>query len=165
MYHFEIMPPNAKAWVFGSNRLLTNEELAAIDAKGQGFVSNWVSHQQPLKATFDILHGTFLVIMVDESANPVGGCGTDESMRFIKNLEKEYDIKLFDRLQVELMKDNEIIITGKAGATELFNKGGITTETIFFNKNLSVKSEFDKAFKIPFSESWVYKGLLQSTNA
>jgi hypothetical protein len=156
MYHFETMPDNAKVWVYAANRLLTVEEHAQISAKGNLFVNKWTSHQQKLTASFDILHDTFIVIMVNEDVNPVGGCGTDDSVHFIKSLEQEFGIGLFDRLQVELMKDGQVIITSRSAALSLYEEGAITEETVFFNKNLTRKKEFDECFRIPFSQSWSF---------
>jgi len=156
------MPSDAKAWVYASNRKFTAAEQSQIIAGASAFTSNWISHGKSLKATFDILHDTFLILMVDENVNPVGGCGTDDSIHFMQEIERTFDVKLFNRMQVELMYENEIIITSKADATKLYNEGKISDDTIFFNKVVSNKKDFDNSFKIPYSKSWAFQGVKQN---
>jgi len=162
MYQFESMPVNAKVWVYAANRIFTADEQKAIENSGRTFASKWLSHDIKLKASFDILHGVFLVLMVDENVNPAGGCATDTSYHFIREIEKEFSVQLFNRMQVELMKDENIIITSKQGATTLFNEGKIGEETFFFNKSIISKKEFDEKFMIPFSGSWVFYSIRQT---
>ena len=162
MHQFETMPPDAKAWVYASNRKLTTAEQAEIIAGAKAFTGNWTSHGQSLKAAFGILHDTFLILMVDENFNPVGGCGTDDSIHFMQEVEKVFNVKLFNRLQVELLHENEIIITSKSDAAKLYSENTISNTTIFFNKTISSKKDFINDFQIPFNKSWAFKGVGQS---
>ena len=162
MHQFDIMPPNAKTWVYASNRKLTFDEQNKIIAAANIFTSNWKSHGQTLKATFDILHDMFLVLMVDENINPVGGCATDDSIHFIQEMEVGFDVKLFNRLQVELFHDNEIIITSKNDAARLYLENKILGNSVFFNKVVTNKQDFDNNFKTPFNKSWVYQAIKQT---
>jgi hypothetical protein len=157
MYHFETMPADAKAWVYAANRKLTPEEIALVNNKAQVFVTSWTAHQQQLKASFDLLHEVFFVIMVDENMNEVSGCGIDKSIHFMKEMEKELNINLFNRLQVELLLNDQVAILSKTEAQNLFNNQSVQEETPFFNKNISTKTEFDHTFMIPFNKSWVYQ--------
>lgn len=162
MHQFDTMPSNTKAWVYASNRKFTAKEQTEIIAGANAFTSNWVSHGKNLKASFGILHDIFLILMVDENVNPVGGCGTDDSIHFIQEIEKVFDVKLFNRLQVELLNNSGIIITSKVQASTLYNEGVISDDTIFFNKNISSKKDFDSNFKIPYSKSWAFQGVKQT---
>jgi hypothetical protein len=159
MHHFETMPTDAKAWIYAANRKLTPDEKNKINAKIKQFVSNWTAHEQQLKASIDVLHDLFFVIMVDENYNAVSGCGIDKSIHFMQEVEMEFNIKLFNRMQIELMSENEIIITSKSDAAKLYNEGKINDETIFLNKNITTKKEFDTNFIIPFNQSWAYQGI------
>ncbi len=162
MHQFDNMPGDAKTWVYASNRRLTTEEQKEIIAGANAFTSNWKSHGQSLKASFDILNDIFLVLMVDENFNPVGGCGTDDSVHFMQEVEKSFNIKLFNRLQVELLQDSEIIITSKADAAKLYSEGKISDKTIFFNKTVTSKKDFDNNFKISYDKSWAFQGIKQA---
>lgn len=159
MHHFETMPPDAKAWIYAANRKLTLDEKNKINTKATQFVSNWTAHEQQLKASVDILNDLFFVVMVDENYNAVSGCGIDKSIHFMQELEKEFNIELFNRMQIELLKDEEIIITSKPNLTVLYSEGVIDDETIFINKNITTKKEFDTNFMIPLNQSWVYQSI------
>jgi len=162
MHQFDTMPANAKAWVYASNRKFTTEEQKEIMAGATAFTSNWTSHGKSLKASFDILKDVFLVLMVDENVNPVGGCGTDDSIHFIQEIEKVFAVKLFNRLQIELLVNDQIVITSKTEAAKFYSENKISDNTIFFNKIVSNKSDFDTSFQISYSKSWAYQGLKQT---
>lgn len=159
MHHFENMPDNAKAWVYAANRNLTPEEQEIIHARANTFVTNWTAHQQQLKASFDLLHNLFLVVMADENFNKVSGCGIDKSIHFMKELENELNINLFNRLQVELMRGNDVIVTTKSDVSRLYQQKEINAETPFFNKNITTKKEFDNNFVIPLHQSWIFQSI------
>jgi len=156
------MSADSKTWIYASNRKFTLEEQNEIMSGAKAFTSNWKSHGQSLKASFDILYDTFIVLMVDESVNPVGGCGTDDSIHFIQGIESAFDVKLFNRLQVELLVNNEIIITSKSEAAKIYNESKISGNTIFFNKVITSKRDFESNFKIPYSKSWAFQGIKQA---
>lgn len=163
MHHFEQMPGNAKAWVYAANRILTPGEQAAIRMRGEAFVAGWTAHQMQLKASFDILHDLFIIMMVDIDVNEVSGCGIDKSVHFVQEIAREFNIELFNRLQVELLQNDAIIITSKAAAIKLFQELPHDTELHFFNKSVTTKEEFDSSFMIPFTGSWVYQSLAKTT--
>jgi hypothetical protein len=161
MHQFDTMPADAKAWVYASNRHFTADEQKEIIAGALAFTNNWKSHGQSLKAEFNILHDLFLVLMVDESVNPVGGCGTDDSIHFMQEIEKVFNVKLFNRMQIELLHNDEIIITSKSGAAQLYNENKISEATPFFNKVITRKKDLENNFKIPFGKSWAFAGVKQ----
>jgi hypothetical protein len=98
----------------------------------------------------------FLVLMVDEHHNEVSGCGIDKSVSFMKQLEKQFDLNLFNRLQVELLTPGGLKLTTKQGAQSMLDAGLISTDTTTFDKSVTRKEAFDNAFMLPFSRSWAY---------
>ena len=162
MEPFETMPSDAKVWIYAANRKLSAVEQTEILARANSFVDNWKSHGQGLKAAFNILHDMFFILMVDEHFNPVGGCGTDESIHFMQGLENDYHISLFNRFQVEMMNEKTATITSKADAAKLYSESQINDSTIFFDKTLSNKKDFDNGFMIPYSKSWAFQGVKRS---
>ena len=46
--------------------------------------------------------------MVDESNSKIGGCSTDSSVRFVKNIEQDYGVQLFDRQMLAFIINERI---------------------------------------------------------
>jgi hypothetical protein len=154
------MPSEAKVWIYGANRVLTNAEVAEITDIGNSFTQTWTAHQQQLKATFAILHNVFMVVMVDERHNAVSGCGIDKSVHLMQDIDKQYQLDLFNRLRIELWQANQVVLTNKQKLSVMLQEGTVNEQTFVFNKSISTKAQFDTSFQIPLSESWVFPSLM-----
>ncbi|MBA3706175.1 MAG: ABC transporter ATPase [Bacteroidetes bacterium] len=148
------MPQTARVWVYQSNRLLTDAEISAIKKAGIGFIADWAAHGASLKASFDALYNRFIVIAVDEQQALASGCSIDKSVKFIKDLEQQFDLNLFDRLQVAYRKGNEIVVCHLSEFEKLAQQGIVNESTIVFNNMVTTKATFDKDWEIPLSGSW-----------
>lgn len=153
------MPPSAKVWIYACNRMLTPTEIAAITQAGKEFTASWTAHQQLLSASFDILHNLFLVIGVNEEVAEVSGCGIDKSVHFITQIDKQYNLGLFNRMQLELKLNDTVVPMSKQELSARWQQGSVNRQTIVFNKTLQTKQEFDSQFEQKLHQSWVYKSL------
>ncbi|MES2558527.1 MAG: hypothetical protein V4590_02220 [Bacteroidota bacterium] len=156
---FEQMPANAKLWIYAANRKLTVSEQETIRAKGALFVTGWTAHQQQLKAAFAILHDVFLIIAVDENYSEVSGCGIDKSVHFMQEIDREYNINVFNRLQIELFLNEDLLLTNKQKLAVMLQEGTVNEQTPVFNKTVTDKDSFDKYFQKTLGQSWVYPSL------
>ena len=152
---FDEMPTTSRVWVYAANRKLTEVEQLEITQKGQSFVSSWTAHQQQLRASFTILHNVFIVISVDEQVNDVSGCGIDKSIHFMQELEAAYELNLFNRLQVELWVNNDVLLTNKQKTAVMLQEGTVNDQTKLFNKTVTTKAAFLSEFLISLGGSWV----------
>jgi hypothetical protein len=148
------MPVDAKVWVYQSNTRLSEEEIRAITAKGQAFIENWAAHGAALKASFDILYNRFIIIAVDEKQAQASGCSIDKSVGFMKMLEQEFNLQLFDRMQVAYRTEQEIEVCSLAEFEKLAKLGKVTPSTVVFNNMITTKAAFDSTWEIPLQESW-----------
>ncbi len=150
------MPPNAKAWIFASNKILNNQEKELITNKLSSFVQSWTAHQKELKATFDILHSCFVVVMLDEAFNEVSGCGIDKLVAKIKEIEQETGLDFFNRTNVQIIENKEVKIYSKAEALQKLTNKEITENHKTFNNQICNKSEFENDWEISVSKAWFY---------
>jgi hypothetical protein len=148
------MPENARVWVYQSNRLLSEAEVSEAKQAGIHFLTDWSAHGASLKASFDILYNRFIVIAVDEQQAMASGCSIDKSVKFVKELEGQFGLNLFDRLQVAYRKENEILVSHLSEFEKLAQQGVINELTIVFNNMVSTKAAFDKEWEVPVKESW-----------
>jgi hypothetical protein len=161
---FDTMPANARVWIYAANKVLNPQEELSIQQAGEQFVTEWTAHQQQLKAAFTILHRVFLVVAVDEHYNDVSGCGIDKSVHFMQEIDKKYNLNLFNRLQIEALVNNELVLTNKQQLAVMWQKNQVNEHTLVFNKSVQTKEQLTNSFQQTLSQSWVYEAL-QATKA
>lgn len=153
------MPADARVWVYQCNRALTSEEKNKIVALANQFMTSWNAHGADLDAAFDILFDRFLVLSVDEKQASASGCSIDKSVQFMKQLDQEFDLNLFDRMQATYLVDgkinvchihklkNELLAHPMVGADNI-------AEVTVFNNMITTKAEFDTQWQLPLKNSW-----------
>ena len=154
------MPPRSKVWVYQSNRPFTASEAERIISSGNHFIAEWAAHGASLKASFDIIYNQFIVIAVDEQQAQASGCSIDKSVKFIKEIEQQFQLHLFDRLQVAYRTESEIAVCSLTEFEKLAEQGLVNETTVVFNNMITTKSAFDTEWEVPLKESWQYKVLV-----
>ena len=140
--------------MFQSNRSLSDAEVSAVSKAGLNFIAGWTAHGASLKASFDVVYNRFVIIAVDEKQASVGGCSLDSSIHFIKELEKQFNVNLLDRMQVAYRKGNEILSCSLSEFEKLAVLNLVNESTIVFNNMVSTKIEFDNKWEVNLKQSW-----------
>ncbi|MCF8429220.1 MAG: hypothetical protein K9G64_03735 [Bacteroidia bacterium] len=159
---FNQMPPNAKVWIYASDKIISPSQLAVINQKAIPFIQNWTAHQNQLKAEFTVLYHCFLVFMVDEGVHEISGCGIDKLTHLIREIDAATNLNLFNRMGVQLLENNEVTCLTKSeflvklAAQNLGNSKA-------FNNQVTTKNQFEMEWIIPLENAWYYpKTKLQS---
>lgn len=147
-------PNESKIWIYQTDRELMSSEVKQIKEDGAQFVSQWAAHGSQLKAAFDVLHKRFIVLVADETQAAASGCSIDASMKFIKHLEKCFDLNLFDRMQVAYEQDGEVKTADLSSFEQMIQASEITADTIVFNNTIQTFKEFHDKWRVPVQESW-----------
>lgn len=148
------MSADARVWVFQSNRPLSDAEVNSIEKSGLLFIAGWAAHGASLKASFDVLYNRFVVIAVDEKQAMASGCSIDKSVHFIKELEKQFNLNFFDRMQVAYRQGKEIVSCSLAEFEKLASQNAVNETTIVFNNMVNTKLAFDTGWEVPLKQSW-----------
>ncbi len=153
--------PQSRVWIYQADRAFSEVETAAIGRKLEQFVGEWAAHGNGLKAWGGVLYQHFIVLVVDERQHGASGCSIDSSVRVIKEIEKEYGVNLFNRLLIayQVGDGEEVRCTDRNGLEELLTKGAVNEETLTFNNLVQTKEDWERDWKIPLKESWVWKSL------
>jgi hypothetical protein len=157
--NYESMPDNSRVWIYQSNRILSDLEVNEINKMAQHFVPSWDAHGALLAASVRVLNHLFIVILVDENVTQISGCAIDKSVAFIKRVEQQFNVNLFDRMNVAYQSDKIIEICTMQQFQELINAGKVNDQTIVFNNLVGSKKEFEINWQIPLYKSW-HKRLL-----
>lgn len=148
--------PQSKVWIYQSSRPFTAEEVAMLNTKLKAFAVQWTAHNQQLLASGEVIEDRFIVLMVDETKTYASGCSIDTSVHFIKSIETELKINLFDRTLI-----NYVDVAGSIrtiSISELQDKlkdGEINVQTHVFDPLVNTKNDFDLSFKLPLGKTWM----------
>lgn len=150
-YTLNDISPEGRVWIYASNRKFSDTECEKITEMGKAFVEQWTAHELPLKAAFILEHNLFLILAADETLNPLSGCGIDKSVAFIRNIESQFNVQLFNRTQIECLINNTAQIVTVSDLQQQ-----PTTGIHFFDKTITNMSEFKNAFVKPIEHAWFY---------
>ena len=154
---FKTMPDDSRIWIYQSNRDFNESEIGVIKDKTISFLDNWQAHGKDLECSYSIIDKRFIILAVNESANPIGGCSIDFSLQLIKDISNTIGIDLLNRLVVNYKLDNRIESLSLSDLKNKIKDGVFSPETIIFNTAINSKSELLNNFEIDIRSSWLSK--------
>ncbi len=161
----ELLPADfadsSRVWIYQSSRLFTIPEALQIEEMLADFVTGWKSHGDPVKGYANLFFGQFIILMADESSTTVGGCSTDGSVRFIKDIEQLFHVNMFDRLALAFIIKEKVQLVPMGQLNYALNNGFITADTPFFNNTIQTKKELLDSWIVPVGKSWLSKKIGQ----
>ncbi|MET0466608.1 MAG: hypothetical protein ABW007_25845 [Chitinophagaceae bacterium] len=149
--------PDSRIWIYQSSRIFTISEALEIEDRLNSFAANWKSHGTPVKGAGYLFFGQFIILMADETAHGVSGCSTDGSVRFIKEIEEEFKVNLFDRTMLTFVIKDKIQHLPMAQLGYAFQNGFLDAESLYFNNTVQTKQELEEKWIIPVKDSWLAK--------
>ena len=145
---------HSRVWVYQSDRKLTDAEALQIQVQLDNFTTGWTAHNHQLLAKAEIRYNRFLILIVDESQAGASGCSIDKSVNFMKQLEQQFGINLFDRFNLAYRDGEEVLSVPRHQFEELLKTGKINTETVVFNNLAQNLTELQTKWEVPFKDSW-----------
>ncbi len=148
------MPDTARVWIYQSSRPFNDTETIVLTSQINGFVGEWTAHRKTLLAAGAVFYNQFIVLSVDESLNDASGCSIDASVYFIKDIENQYNVQLFERMNFAYL-DGETVKTVPSNAfARLYTEGSITDETLVFDNLVNTVGSLKTAWIKPLKTSW-----------
>jgi hypothetical protein len=151
----ENYPPDSRIWIYQSDRKLLPAEAEAITLDLDQFCSQWKSHGAAVKALGRILMNRFIILIADEREASVSGCSTDSSVKAMQSLEEKYQLRLFDRMQIAFLTENDVITFALHEVAQAFTQGHIDWETPVFNNSITILKDLSESWTVPLKESWL----------
>jgi hypothetical protein len=146
---------NKKIWIYIIEKELSNEQLQQLLEDCKNFVSQWKSHDEPVKAEVEIFKKRLLIFKNDEDFNRIGGCATDNLFRFVQSLERKYNTSLLNRQLVVFENIKDVLeVVPLSEVDNLIQQKIINENTIIYNTSIIHSSELNQ-FAQKFSESWL----------
>lgn len=151
----EDFPNDARVWIYQSNRKFSIDEALSLENYFNGFLSQWNTHGTPNKAYANLFFGQFIVIMADESSQKVSGCSTDSSVRFIKEIEKQFSVNLFDRQALAFIIKDKIQLLPVSQLHYAVENNFINGDTLYFNNLVATRKDWEDSWIVPLKQSWL----------
>jgi hypothetical protein len=149
-----LIPADARVWIYQANRPFSDLEISSVGERAKSFLETWTAHDNALRASFEILHHHFLIIMIDKSYTNASGCSIDKSVHFIQSIEKEFSVSLLDRMMFAYKNNGSVEVVSKQEFSSLLSSGVVNDETIVFNNLIETKGQLYSQWEIPMKESW-----------
>ena len=158
----ESFSPVSKVWVYQGNRPFMLSEALEIEDLLNQFTAEWRSHGAEVDAYANLFFGQFVVLMADESRTTVGGCSTDSSVRFIKELGEKFKVDFFNRTNLAFLVKDKIEVLPMNQVQYAMDNQFINSDTLYFNNLVQTKEALENNWIIPLKESWLAKRFMQS---
>ena len=93
------LPDQSRIWIFGVSPALDDRKSSRLLAAIDGFLDRWVAHNQPIVSARDLLHGSFLIIAVDQQSE-TSGCSIDRMFGLLQEMERELGVTILDSSRI-----------------------------------------------------------------
>ncbi|MDB5143455.1 MAG: transporter ATPase, partial [Mucilaginibacter sp.] len=143
----------SRVWIYQSDRELYDEQVKQLHEILNNFTAEWTAHNHRLKAKAEVRYNRFLILIVDESQAGASGCSIDKSVNFMKKLEQQFDINLFDRFNFAYREGEKVLSTPRHEFEELLKQKKINIDTIVFNNLVQNLTELENKWEVPFKDS------------
>ena len=147
---FKQLPENSRLWIYGSSSTIPEEDKVEIHKIIFPFLQNWQHHGKTLSCSYTILNDHFLIVGLDETINPTGGCSMDGLQNIILKIDHNFNFNFFERLNVFLFLKNEVKCISSKDLNQI---NDVDQNSLIFNLNIEKKQDI-KGWLIPIRDSW-----------
>ncbi|MCB0445326.1 MAG: ABC transporter ATPase, partial [Gelidibacter sp.] len=130
---FNTLPQESRVWIYQANRSFTDDEISEIQSKLDVFIENWTAHGSDLQSSYLIKYKRFIIIALNQNLNKATGCSIDASVRFIQDLEKDYNVDLMDKMNVSYKQGDFIAYKSLMDFKKMAKEKAVSKNTIVFN--------------------------------
>jgi len=151
---FNTLPEHSRVWIYQANRSFSDEELTEIKQKLDTFITNWTAHGADLNAGYDIRYKRFIILAVDQTSQSATGCSIDASVRFIQQLEQDYNVDLMDKMNVSYKQGQFVAHKTLLDFKKMVKDKAVSKNTIVFNNLVTNIEELNENWEVPAEDSW-----------
>lgn len=151
---FNTLPEESRVWIYQANRSFSEQELEEITEKLDVFTENWTAHGSDLQAGYVIKYKRFIVLGLNQNVNAATGCSIDASVKFIQELEKDYQVDLMDKMNVSYKQGDFVAYKTLLDFKQMAKDKAVSKNTIVFNNLVTSVAEFNENWEVPASDSW-----------
>ena len=140
----------SKVYIYASSRKFYPNEMEELEDKIKDFLVQWTS----FSTSYKIEYQRFIAVFLEENIE-VSTQMLDTLSNFILSLEDDYKITLLDKVNVCFKQGEHVQYQEMKRFRELIKNKSVSKKTIVFNNFIQTKTEFETAWEVPISESWL----------
>lgn len=159
MNNWNQLADNARIWLYGANRSLTESEESQILLILDRFCDEWAAHGAKLNCGFQILHHQIIVLGVDEASAAASGCSIDSSVKVFRDIDAQFQLDLFNRLRSYHIADNTINALDSSSIKSKVEAVELQADSRFIDMLITSKGDVRNALVKPMSQTWLSKYL------
>src|ERR1700712_5721891 len=144
----------SRVWIYQSDKQLYDAQVNELQQQLDNFTAEWTAHNHQLKAKAEIRYNRFLILIVDESQAGASGCSIDKSVNFMKRVEQQFGINLFDRFNLAYRDGEKVLSAPRQQFEEMLKEGKLNKQSIVFNNLVQNLKELENNWEVPFKDSW-----------
>ena len=149
---FEGFSDQARIWIYGFEKQLSENDIKIIKSQLDDFVFNWKSHKDPVKGDYIILKNRFVILAAESS---VSGCSIDSSVGVFRKLKDEFQLNALNQDLVYYKDDSGISALSRDAFQRLVDKGKINWDTTVYNFTPTMLGVLRAGqWELPFAQSW-----------
>lgn len=151
---FNTLPDHSRVWIYQANRSFSEQELEELQSKLDQFIKTWTAHGSDLQASYQLKYKRFIVLGLNQDLNAATGCSIDASVRFIQQVEQDYNVDLMDKMNVSYKQGEYIAHKTLVDFKKMAKDKAVSKNTIVFNNLVANIGEYKENWEVPASESW-----------
>jgi hypothetical protein len=152
--------PLSRVWIYQGSRPFSLSEVLTVEDMLNSFSQQWHAHGAGVKNFATVFFGQFIILMADETHTHVSGCSTDSSVRMIKEIEKQFNLSLFDRQTLTFVIKDKIQLLPMNQLAYAVENNFITADTLYFNNTVLTKREMESNWLIKVKDSWLARKII-----
>ena len=147
---FQHLHPQSKIWLYVSPDKIDDNTQNNISSLFKDFVEDWKSHGQSINGQLKFVKDNLLVLGADYFPNGMCGRAVDAQVRFVNQINEEFNLDLLNRSNIAFVKKDLIVVHNYNDLDALIKKESINKSTVYCN-TFSTKNS-DEIY-LPFEKS------------
>lgn len=140
--------------IYPASRPFSTKESKVITEKLYDFLATWAAHEKPLTSSFKIEKNQFIIVCVDEEKEMASGCSIDTLGRFMREIDDEFQLGLFDRMKASFVENGEVKTMKLQEFKKALREGEISHDIEVFDFSKNTYIAFLSDFLLPLRRSW-----------
>lgn len=143
-----------RIWIYQSNKELSQQEVLQLEDKLSAFTKQWAAHGKQLAGRAEVRFNRFIILFLNEAMEAASGCSIDSSVRFLKEIQNEFAIDLFDRMQIAYRKGDQVEVVSRAEFEKRIANSEVNEDTIVFDNTVLNSADLASRWEVPMKNSW-----------
>lgn len=154
---FDELPDTTRLWIYASERAFSDSEQNLIESEMSQFLEEWTAHKRELKTGWQLAHGQFILVAVDESMMTASGCSIDSMANYLAQLQSRLNCKIVGTHASIFFRDEngEVQCADRPQFKQLLSENRVNAETKVFDNTIRTLGDFRQGkWELAMKHSW-----------